>query len=62
MGFKRERGAKDNPKGFSSSNWKDRDPITKMGKTVGKVGWGIKGSVLDALDLKSVTYPSGDGD
>lgn len=41
-GFKaeRERGAKGNSKGFGLSNWKDRVPITKMGKIVGRVGWG----------------------
>lgn len=41
-GFKgeRERGAKGNSKSFGLSNWKARVPITKMGKIVGRVGWG----------------------
>lgn len=36
----RERGAKDNSEGFGLSNWKNRVPITKMGKIVGRGGWG----------------------
>ena len=50
-----KRGAKDNSKGFGLNNWKNRVPITKMGKIAGRGGWGreLRVQICDTSKLGS---------